>query len=211
MNGFPAADEGRVGPEEDAAIGGGDDDEEGATLPPKTLNKLNPALFPSFPLILCTLPIVLFPFAFNSSCSSSPELLVFWCWCCCCSRSLIILSLASLSLSLASRTILSISIRSLITLSRSRSLSRSSINLVSTRLTTPISCWYTKKLRRFPTCRSRYASGKVSPLTLIKRHKAAKDDSVYPSALYNKSFRGRVGCGGVPDDAEDDDDPELLR
>lgn len=33
------------------------------------------------------------------------------------------------------------------------------------------------------TCNSKYASGKVIPLTAIKRHRANTLDSVYPSEL----------------------------
>ena len=69
----------------------------------------------------------------------------------------------------------------------------------STRRRMPRSVWYTKKLRRFATCSSRYASGRRKPLIAIRRYNAGTDDSEYPSEEYSKILSGRVrvGCTGA--------------
>lgn len=100
------------------------------------------------------------------------------------SRSLSTRSLSALSRSRCAEICISLSSRCLsASLCFSRSRSRSSRSRLSTRLRIPRSCWYTKKERRFATCSSRYASGRLNPFTLINRHRDGSDDSVYPSAL----------------------------
>jgi hypothetical protein len=76
------------------------------------------------------------------------------------------------------------------------SCSLSLASLDSTLLNTPRSFWYTKKLRFFTTCSSRYASGNRSPRRAMRRHRAGTELSVYPSGEYINTLSGRVRFGG---------------